>query len=234
MLDFNKLISLHLQRDLRSKEIGKYYPSEVGSCLRKVYYSYKQPKPVQDELMKIFEAGNILHNFVVEVLKGEKDPDVKLLNQEMPVKLKLKDYDISGRIDDVLVIKSEGKVYLVEVKSTSLLKAVKSPSKNHLMQIQFYMHASGIHNGMILYAERNSLQTRTFDVPYDYKIVKEALERFDVLHKSLSENRVPSPEARKIRDMQWMCRRCDYHGECYKESPASKEYPLVPMKENNI
>src|SRR3972149_7671998 len=136
MLDFNKLINLHLQRDLRAKQIARYYPSEVGSCLRKVYYTYKNPKPLEDELMKIFEAGNILHNFVVEVLKSEKDPDVKLLNQEMPVKLKLKEYTISGRIDDVLVVKSSGKVYLVEVKSTSMLKMVKTPSKNHLMQLQ--------------------------------------------------------------------------------------------------
>jgi hypothetical protein len=234
VLDFNKLISLHLQRDLKAKQIARYYPSEVGSCLRKVYYSYKHPKPLEEDLIKIFETGNILHSFIVEVLKSEKDPDVKLINQEVPVKLILKDYVISGRIDDILVIKSSGKVYLVEVKSTSMLRAVKSPSKHHILQLQFYMHATGIHNGMLMYIEKNTLQTMTFEVDYKEEIVKHALDRFEILHKSLIANKSPDAEARKDKDMHWMCRRCDYFDECYKETPASREYPLMKREVNNV
>ena len=43
-INFNKLIDKYLVREYKPKEIGRYYPSEIGSCLRKVWYSYKNPK----------------------------------------------------------------------------------------------------------------------------------------------------------------------------------------------
>ena len=82
MIDFNKLIDDYLYRKNRPKKIGRYYPSEAGSCLRKVWYSYKYPKEVDTELRKVFEMGNILHDFVVDVLKSEKTPSVKLIESE--------------------------------------------------------------------------------------------------------------------------------------------------------
>ena len=105
MIDFDRLIDQHLHREFRPKEIGRYYPSEIGMCLRKLWYSYKYPKEVEADLVKVFEAGNILHNFIVDVLKSDRTPEVELLESEFPFELKMQDFVVSGRIDDLLLLK---------------------------------------------------------------------------------------------------------------------------------
>ena len=54
MVDFNKLIDSHLARELSYKKLGRYYPSEIGGCMRKTWYSYKKPKPTDVEKRKFY------------------------------------------------------------------------------------------------------------------------------------------------------------------------------------
>ena len=92
------MIDNHLHKENRPKEIGRYYPSEIGTCMRKVWYSYKFPMETNPELLKVFELGNILHDFVVQVLQSEKNPEVELLKYEFPFKVEIDDFLISGRV----------------------------------------------------------------------------------------------------------------------------------------
>ncbi|MBU5557587.1 MAG: Dna2/Cas4 domain-containing protein [Candidatus Aenigmatarchaeota archaeon] len=218
MLDFNKLIEKHLTTEWKPKDIGRYYPSEIGGCLRKVYYSYIDPKPVKMDLTKIFEVGNILHDFIAEVLRSEKNPEVELIDSELPFKLQLKDFIISGRVDDLLLIRTSGKEALVEVKSVQFLKYIDSPQSPHLMQIQLYMHALGIREGYLLYIEKATLDTKAFHVKYDAEEAMKAIDRFKMLHKFLKEKKLPEPEARTSRkaEIAWMCDKCDWREECFK------------------
>jgi len=222
MIDFNKLIDSHLFRKYRPKKIGKYYPSECGSCMRKVWYSYKYPKELKPDLIRIFEMGNILHDFVVEVLKSEKTPEVELLKWEFPFKMKIENFLISGRVDDLLLIKASGKTVLVEVKSCKFL--FKEPQKHHIMQLELYMHATGVHNGILLYIEKGGLQSKVFSISFDEKMVSKILERFKKLHKSLVTNTIPPAEARINKsEIGWMCRLCEYRERCFKDTPKVKK-----------
>lgn len=216
MIDFNKMVTNHIEREHRPKQIGRYYPSEVGGCLRKTWYSYKYPKQVDPELMKIFELGNIMHGFVVEVLKSEKNQEVELLKSEFPLKIEEKDFTISGRVDDLILVKASGKNVLVEVKSTKDIKFVKAPQRSHEMQLVFYMHASGVHNGVILYVDKSNLQSKTFEVPYTKEKADEILGRFKSLNDSLVNNSMPEAEAKKSKETTWMCKYCEYADKCKK------------------
>jgi hypothetical protein len=128
MIDFDKLFNDFVFREHKPKSIGRYYPSEVGTCIKKLYYSYKFPKQIKPDLLKIFEVGDILHDFVVRVLRSEKNKDIELLKWEMPFKMDMENFQISGRIDDLLMIKISGKTVLVEVKSCSFLRYVDRKS----------------------------------------------------------------------------------------------------------
>jgi len=214
MIDFNALIEKYVYREFRAKQIGRYYPSEVGSCLRKLWYTYKNPKEIDTEKRKIFEAGNIMHEFVTKVLKSGKSPGIKLIKTEMPVKTRFEDFIVSGRIDDVVLVESEGKLYIVEIKSVSYMKYIKKPQPHHMMQLQYYMYASGVHNGLILYVEKNTLKSKTFNVKYNEKVVDLAIKRFETLHESLKENKIPPPEGSKSKEKKWMCDYCEYREEC--------------------
>lgn len=220
MIDFNHLIDSHLFRKSKPKGIGRYYPSEAGNCLRKTWYSYKHPREVKPDLLRIFEMGNILHDFVVDVLKSEKTPEVELLKWEFPFKMRLDDFLVSGRVDDLILVKASGITILVEVKSCKFL--FKKPQKHHIMQLQLYMHAVGVHNGILLYVEKGGLQSKVFDIDFDEKIVNNVLERFRMLHKSLVNNILPEAEARINEDIEWMCRLCEYRERCFTDTPKVK------------
>ena len=224
MIDFDKMIDNHLYKENRPKEIGRYYPSQIGSCLRKVWYSYKFPLDTSPELVKIFELGNILHDFVVKVLKSEKNPEVELVSTELPFKQEIEDFLVSGRIDNIIIIKASGKSILVEVKSTGNLDYIEDAAPHNVVQLQLYMHATGIHNGILLYVDKRNLKSKVFPVPYSEEEAKKIIERFKALHKFLKAGVPPDPEARESRKTVWMCKYCEYRDKCYGEIPTSAKW----------
>jgi CRISPR-associated exonuclease Cas4 len=208
------MIDRYLEREYRPKEVGRYYPSEIGSCLRKIWFSYKYPKETEADLIKIFEAGNILHDFMVKVLKSERNPEVELLQSEVPFKLEREGFVISGRVDDLLLLKTSGKSLLAEVKSCKSLHYIERPMPHNFMQLQLYMFATGVHEGILVYIEKNTLQTKVFEIPYDEKVGRELLERFARLHSYFKEGKIPEPEAKQNKEMNWNCNYCEYRQEC--------------------
>jgi len=217
MIDFEKLVDQYIAREYKPKQIGRYYPSEVGSCLRKLWYSYKYPQDIDSGLRRIFEVGDMLHGFVVEVLKSEKNKDVKLLKSELPFLIEVEDFIISGRVDDLILVKSSGKNVLVEVKSTKDVSFVKKPQTNHVMQLMFYMEATGVHNGIILYIDKNNLESKIFEVEFDARKASDIFDRFSFLHEHLKNDGLPDAEAKKVSDMNWMCKFCEYKEKCNKD-----------------
>ncbi len=221
MINFNQMIDNFLKRERKPKGIGKYYPSEIGMCLRKIWYSYKFPQEVEPTMLKIFEMGNMIHDFVVEVLKSEKNPHVELLKSEFPFKVKVDDFVISGRIDDLILLKTNGTKLLVEVKSTGDVGYINEPSPHNVAQLQLYLHFLKIENGILLYVDKRNLQSRVFNIKYDEKIANKTIDRFKKLHKHLVSNTLPDPEGRIFPEMNWMCRFCEYRDKCYKATPAN-------------
>jgi CRISPR/Cas system-associated exonuclease Cas4 (RecB family) len=216
-MDFDKYIDNYIKREDRPKGIGKYFPSEVGSCLRKVWYSYKYPSEIDPELRKVFKIGDIIHDFIVEVLRSEKNPEIKLLSSELPFVEKIGDFLVSGRIDDVIKVESNGKVYIVEVKSAKSLDLINEAKENNVMQLQLYMHFTGVHDGVLLYVDKTNLKSKAFEIKYDESKAMEALNRFRKLHKHLVENTLPEPEAKLNSKMSWMCKYCEYKDMCDKD-----------------
>jgi hypothetical protein len=216
MIDFNSMIDRHLAREVNKKQIGKYYPSEIGSCLRKIWYSYRYPQEIRPELIKIFEIGNILHDFVVEVLKSERNPEVELLQFEFPLKLEMDGFTISGRVDDLILLKVNNVPVLVEVKSCQNVDWTRQPQMHHVMQLQFYMYATGVHNGILLYIDRERLNSKVFTIPYDSELSERILDKFRTLHNSLVSDQLPKAEAKEDREIAWMCKFCEHREKCDK------------------
>lgn len=214
MIDFDEIIDKYLIRENKPKEIGRYYPSEIGGCIRKTWFSYKNPKEVGADLLRIFEAGNLLHEFISDAIKSEKNPDIELVKNEMPIRIEEKDFIISGRIDNLIMLKLNGEQYLIEVKSTKMLP--RKANESHEMQLQLYMHATNIHKGFLLYIQKDNLKTTAFELDYDEGAAQDILRRFRELHLSLKNDQMPKPEAKLIEDKRWMCSYCSYKENCDK------------------
>ncbi len=216
MIDFNELIERFLERETEEKKIGRYYPSEIGRCLRNLYYSYKYPVKVKPRLLKIFELGNIMHDFVVKVLKSEKIPEIELVDYEIPIEMKIDDFTVSGRIDDLILVKRDNRKVLIEVKSCKDIRNVAKPQNSHMIQLQFYMHATGIKEGILLYIDKTTLETKSFRLEYDPFWAELIVERFRRLHKALVNDELPLPEAKIVEEIRWMCNFCEYREKCEK------------------
>ena len=216
MIDFDKMVDNFLKRESRPKAIGRYYPSEIGSCLRKVWYSYKHPKETDVELIKIFELGNMIHDFVSKVIESDKNPHVELLEKELPLQKDMKDFVISGRLDDLLLLKEDGKKVLVEVKSTKSIDFTAEASRSHAMQLQLYMHITGVHDGIVLYVDKNNLKSKAFEINYDPEQAEEIFKRFIELNLCLISEQLPLDEAKREPALMWMCRYCEYVDKCDK------------------
>ena len=204
-----------MRRERKPKEIGRYYPSEIGSCIRKVWYSYKHPMEVEPDRLKIFEIGNILHEFILQVFKSEKNINsIKFLSSELPFKMDQKDFMISGRLDDVVIAKEDDKKAIIEVKTVRDIRTTIKPNKHHIMQLQLYMHATGIHDGIILYVDKTNLKTKAFEIPYDEMHSLDILKRFRSLHELLKNDVLPIDEAKQSKETIWMCNMCEYRAKC--------------------
>ena len=221
MIDFNKMIDNYLFREQSPKKPGRYYPSEIGMCLRKVWYSYRFPQKIEPRLLKVFELGNILHDFAVKVMQSNKNPEVELLQYEMPIKLEVEDFLISGRVDDLLLLKADGKNVLVEVKSCKSVEFIHGPQPHHATQLQLYMHITGVHNGVLLYIDKSSLDSRVFTVAYNPVTASSIILRFKSLHAALLGNTLPEAEAKKNSEMSWLCRFCEHKAFCDQNSTGS-------------
>jgi len=214
MINFDEMIDNHLKRESRAKTIGRYYPSEVGTCMRKVWFSYKKPKDTDPATLKIFHAGNILHDFVTDVLKSEKNNDIELVGTEVPFKVEIEDFLISGRIDNMILIKDKNEKVVVEVKSTKDVGRVKEPHQSYVTQLQLYLHSLEIKKGVLLYVQKDNLKSKSFNVEYSEVEAKRILARFKKLHHHLKNDIVPDAEAKKYPELSWLCRYCDYREEC--------------------
>ena len=228
MVNFNMLIDNYLKREHRPKTPGRYYPSEIGGCLRKVWYSYKHPVETKPNLMKIFHMGNMLHDFVVDVLKSERNPHIELVQSEFPFKMNIDDFIISGRIDDIILVREDEEIVVVEVKSTKFVDSAREPLISHRIQLQLYMHAMQntdykVKRGLILYIEKNTLKCKTFEVVYDPGAAQLIEQRFKELHKNIKENKLPEPEAKQKSEIKWMCNYCDYKEMCDKNEISKCE-----------
>ena len=217
MIEFNELVSNYLRRELRQKKIGNYYPSDCGTCMRKAWYSYKLPRAFDIELLKVFEMGNLVHSFMLDVLNSEKNPHIQLVGSEVPFRVNVDEIIISGRVDSIITVKIEDEIYLVEIKSVSESSNLKEASKAHVLQLQLYMHYKGIRKGIIVYIKKNNLKAKQFEISYDYSKAKEAIDRFRDLHKYLVETKLPDAEAKAVEDMNWQCKSCQWENECGKD-----------------
>ncbi|MGC8850994.1 MAG: PD-(D/E)XK nuclease family protein [Candidatus Micrarchaeia archaeon] len=222
MIDFNSFIDAFLEREAKPRQLHRFWPSEAGLCLRRTWYSFKEPRQADAGALRVFHAGNILHGFVVDVFKSEKTKGVKLLATEQPFQLKRGNIIVSGRVDDVIIIEEGHRRAVVEVKSTSSLEYTKEANDSHVLQLQLYLNATGIKDGAVLYIEKNTLQAKVFPVKYDENLAELAFARFQAVDEALTANKIPAPEAKQKNEMKWQCRFCPWKTECDNECGAEK------------
>jgi CRISPR/Cas system-associated exonuclease Cas4 (RecB family) len=192
----------------RDRERTKFWISEAGKCARQIYFYFKKyPKKEKDaRVLRIMDHGDYTHMRIMSVLFAlglVKAAEIDIPSQEI----------VTGRADAIVNI--EGKPNVVEIKSISSygFQYLEKPRREHLCQIQLYMHYFKIEQGILIYENKDNQDLKEFIVNYDEKIAKSLLEEFEILKHMIENNIIPQIPL-GLED--WECRYCDYAEECKK------------------
>jgi CRISPR-associated exonuclease Cas4 len=234
---FTELILKYLKSQKKDRIIGKYYPSELPWCLRKIYYDYTIGKDKDLESKLVMVSGTLMHSFISDVLKYAKSEGINVQSEvEYEYEIPLEDVKvagslkkpaggvfsivISGRADNIILLKSSNSedTYVVEVKSKS--KLPDEPRVEHIMQLNFYLHFNPGAKGYLLYITRDGFNMRAFEVNYNEELFKKLVDRAIILHNHIINNTLPDAE-------YWHgeCLKCPYRNICFsvKKSLNSQE-----------
>lgn len=217
----SELIDKYLAREPSPPKIGVYRPSEIGNCLRMNYYKRFLPEKLLPEKLRMFKSADLAHSFIRDVLAAARDEGVELLSWEEPFTLDFGEFVISGRWDDLIVVRlpTEEVPVIVEVKSLSgkTLEHITAPKLHHLYQIHPYMRAANTTLGVLWYLARDTYADKTFTVFYSQGVMDRVLLRLRRLHAHLVEGTLPPPEARDSKEIRFLCSFCQYWRECREE-----------------
>ena len=221
----DEAIDSYLSQETRERETGVYFPSEIGKCLRQMYYIYTTPpKKFSPETLRVMQSGNIVHNFIKYALMKEKDrkgAKLQLITNERSITLPMiKDgviIRIRGRMDNKIMVKTEGGAfYIVEVKSQKSVENLYEHRSDHKEQLMFYLLAENC-KGCLMYIGKDNLATKYFNFDLDMKLINKLIDRFFTVHNAVINKKIPEPEAWKSYDKKWQCQFCNYQDECKKD-----------------
>jgi len=195
-------------RDKRDeRERTKFYISDAGKCLRQIFFKFKKaPRAEMDpRLLRIFDHGDLIHRELVRILESLGIVE----SIEIPIPPR---EDISGRADAIVNI--DGERYLVDFKSinSTILRGMEKPKKEHVFQIQLYLHFFNIKKGILLYEGKDTLELKEFFIEYDKELVQKILQEFQELKTNLEKNLIPD----RLPDYpeNWQCKYCQFREIC--------------------
>lgn len=190
----------------------KFYPSQVHKCSRNIVYNMLDypSDPLPPRVLRIMDNGTSMHDRFEELF-GEMGI---LVADELPITNE--DLYIRGRTD--ALIRVDDDLALVELKSAndrqfSYMKKQGEPAEKYVMQLQLYMHLTGIHKGIILIENKNDQSLLEFWIDYDEVMAEEIVNKIEHVIEHVKKEEIPPREKAKT---SFDCRYCDYRDICWE------------------
>jgi CRISPR-associated exonuclease Cas4 len=215
-----KVIIEEQKKEQQPLVIGVYHPSLLPQCLRKQAYEYNEQRPYEEYVQRVLFNGKILHDAFAILLKNVAQTINATIESEVPLRIVHPEYRfvISGRADDVFLLKEEGREIIIEIKTTInvLEQAEKGyiPKEWHIDQLNAYLSAYPGAEGLLIYIDRNNLTCKQYPVMFSEKRLLAMFERAKMLHEWLTKGTLPPPEAKNDPKNAWQCKTCPYAKEC--------------------
>ena len=223
MLNLIDVIDKGLRNQKDNWEENKIHISDLAvslkdnKCPRQLWLRLKGAEKQQLTLgqMLMFDHGNRIHERLVDLIKHNLPNSWEVAGVEQKVELD----GITGRYD----LKLTGpKEIIVDFKTLRgrAFQYMEGPKEAHVLQVQSYMMATNIDNGLILYVDREGQnQAVQFEVERNDEAVKNAIE----FTKSIANSNVP-PKILKPKlnikknkgpdsvylNQPWQCDYCEY------------------------
>jgi len=200
------------EAETKTREPGVFWVTDlVKPCLRAAYYDVTAPKKPPIETLRVFEAGDILEAYWVKVL--EEREDIRILAIQLPVKFKIEEYEIHGRLD-VLTQHDDGALFVHEIKTAKRSTFLEEAKPEHTAQLQFYLNVLGVEYGELDYLDKQAWLTgddridNCFIIRRDRNVFNRLLQRAHQLSQAVKRGEPPEPQP------GWLCDYCLHREEC--------------------
>lgn len=222
-------------------------PSDLLKCHRKTYYSHLNAPEETDDPEGIFYFGSkfeedLAEQFIADVVTV---PQTYLQNSiwvRSEIDTEIGTVELSGSTDPVIVDENAEPHILTEIKTSTSLKYTNEPKDHHLAQAHAYMlglskkFETDINDTVFLYADRESLDAKTFHVSFDQEFWE--TEVVDWVRR-YTYYRVFGflPPADPVQE--WECEFCPYKNRCgevsefYEDEEAAGFLPLYTAYPRN-
>jgi hypothetical protein len=210
---------------------NKLHPSTIGMCQRRIVFDMLMVPvaPHDSRLLKVFENGHSVHERYQKLFA-----DMGILLEE---EMRLEKGDISGRTDALIKLytfdNQSGKELLVELKSAAeksfkWMKEKNTPKVEHKAQLQFYMHLSGVHDGILFVENKDTQEIWEYPMYYDSDYGQE-LEQKAMWCIDLAKARMVPPIPPYYTPSAYKCSICSYNFYCHYgnlKKNGEERYPI--------
>lgn len=203
-----------------------YVTSIVKQCQRQAYFDIVRRTIPSIEKLRMFEAGNILEDYLVKVF-NELD-DIRVLGTQLPTYYYGNSFTVHGRLD-ILAQHDNSVIVCHEVKSTQNVPFT-APWSDHVEQLQFYLGALGIKWGQIDYLDRKALVMGEYKIDTSYEVIRDEdvfnnlIQRGQKLNEMLMSGMVPEANYESYGGKG--CENCSHKAFCNELKVGSGEAAL--------
>jgi len=205
------------------RKTSSNWASKCGHpCERYLVYNrlnWQDKEVAGPEKQILFDAGDLYEEFAKKKLR---DAGYKCIRDQSPI-TSLDDYNVGGYIDWMVQFSDDrDDIAVTECKGLSMftwntLRTVQD-MKNHRYhyvrlypdQLNIYMHGIGVYRGFFFLINKNSIQFRVIDVPYDEERALEVLDKLARVNTLVDNKEYPD---RCEFDEVW-CGSCDFKHIC--------------------
>lgn len=219
------LLDKYLMMKPQDKRSDGYHPSSLYKCSRQIWYKIKEYQ--QDTFPTSIDERKFAVGHAIEGAYDKYFSGMEQLEKNNPgtlngfkliggnVKIEHKGLNLKGEYDKIVEI--EGIQYLIDIKTCkdSATAWDRIPYPSHILQVQIYMFMTGVHNGVLLYENKNTQEIAEFHFPFNQDVFdKKVRNKIRYLNKYVKLNKVPQREFEKSNiECMW----CDFKYTCWGE-----------------
>ena len=204
-------VSKVLRREFKHERPGRFSPSAMGECHRRVMFGFAGAPQQQPDIdnQEMMDHGSWTH------LKWQAEGLTMgyIVNAEGWVHDK--DLMSGGSMDGIL---EDGSLFELKSAGWSIYARVVNtdgwPKWENLMQVHNYFILSGAEVASVVYENRSSGQFHEFRIPRDIKIEKEVLRRLASYKRFYEEDDLPPMLEMCEQRLGMIYKRCPYREIC--------------------
>lgn len=234
----------------------KHSPSKLLQCHRKLFYDNQNTPSESGMPTGVFFFGNKFEDEMALPFLEDTANDLhsnNYIRQDMYINYEVEVDDvellIKGETDPVIADTEGAPLVVTEIKTTGYIDNKKgedaTPSRRHKAQLHAYMagldkqYDREIEKGIIVYAERDSLEMVVFEIDFDEDFWEKTVLDWatDQTEFRLDDELPPAdPE-----EPSWECKYCDYRERCgqnndneWEDTGINGFVPLVEYPDTEV